>query len=61
MNDVFDEILSHYSNGANINDSVNADGAVPYSILTSECKQPRVLFEKHKIGFRGNNKHTKRC
>ena len=29
-------------------------------ILTSEYKQPRVLFEKHKIGFRVNKKHIKR-
>ena len=31
-----------------------------YSILPSECKQPGELFEIHRIGFRGNKKHTKR-
>ena len=33
-------------------DSVNVTGVVTYPMLTSEGKQPWVLFEIHKIDFR---------
>ena len=60
-NDVFDEILSQLSNDECLRFSDT--GAVTFfiPILISECKQPWVLFEMHKIGFRGNQKHTKWC
>ena len=60
-NDGFDEILSHSLANVYINtDSVSDTVAVTYSILTSECKQPQVLFDKHKTDFPGNNKDIKR-
>ena len=40
-------------------DSVSDTGAVIYSILTSECKEPQALFEIHKISFQGNKKPYK--
>ena len=51
----FFKLLNVYINTDSVGDTVMA-----YSILTSACKQPRVLFEIHKIDFRGKKKHTKR-
>ena len=49
----FESIFKWRNVYININ-SVSDTDAVAYSMLTSESKQPRVLFEVHTIGFRGN-------
>ena len=46
----FCKILSHSSSHGE---------AVMYSLLTSECKQVRVLLKIHKVGFPGKKKTYK--
>ena len=54
----FESIFSWWNVYINI-DSVSETGAVTYSILTSEYKQPWVLFKIHKLGFQGNKTYQK--